>query len=100
MNEQLQNTVNTVLQKAIEGATQGAEFLKDQIPDVIQQLLVWKLVENCLYAGVFASFICFCVGAANTILCFLHHVHRLAVAGLSPLQLEHSHPDSIAPTPD
>jgi len=48
MNEQLQNTVNEILQKAIAGATQAGEFLKDQIPDVVQQLLTWKLTESAV----------------------------------------------------
>ncbi len=45
MNEALQNTVNDILQGAIAQATKGAEFLQEQIPDVVQQLLAWKLAE-------------------------------------------------------
>lgn len=50
MNEQLQNTINVILQKAIDAATSGAEFIKGEIPDVVQQLLTWKLMEAILGA--------------------------------------------------
>jgi len=52
MNEQLQNTVNEILKNAIDAATAGAEFLKDQAPDVVQQLIKWHMAEAGLYAGV------------------------------------------------
>jgi hypothetical protein len=44
----LEDTVNQILQSAIEKASQGAEFLKDQIPDVVQQLIHWKIASNSL----------------------------------------------------
>lgn len=43
----LEETVNQILQNAISSAQQGTEFLKDQIPDVVKQLLLWK---TCDYA--------------------------------------------------
>lgn len=52
MNEQLQNTINSILQKAIEAATNGAEFLKGEIPEVVQQLLTWKMTEAMLNIGI------------------------------------------------
>jgi hypothetical protein len=52
MNDTLQNTVNEVLQGAISQATKGAEFLKEQIPDILQQLLAWKLAEASIKTAV------------------------------------------------
>jgi hypothetical protein len=62
MNEQLQNTVNEVLLGAVEQAAKGAEFLKGQLPDVVQQLLMWNLVASLLMtaicsAGVIAAYL-------------------------------------------
>lgn len=46
----LDDTVNQILQDAVAKAAQGAEFLKDQVPDLVQQLLHWKLAESLLSA--------------------------------------------------
>lgn len=65
MNEQLQNTVNEILQKAISAAMAGADFLANQIPDVLQQLLLWNLSQNLALGAIFAT-------SAGTILTFLY----------------------------
>ena len=41
----LEETVNSILQSAAEKASQGAEFLEGQIPDVARQLLAWNLYK-------------------------------------------------------
>ena len=48
MNEQLQAALADLLDKANSGIDAGATFLQAQLPDVIQQLLVWKLVASGL----------------------------------------------------
>lgn len=48
MNEQLQNALTEILNKANSGIDAGVGFLSDQIPDVIHQLLVWKAVMSGL----------------------------------------------------
>lgn len=50
MNEQLQQSLAVILNKAIAGVEAGAAFLGAQLPDVIQQLLVWKLVVSSFTA--------------------------------------------------
>lgn len=54
MNDQLQNTINTILIDAIDKAKQGAEFLAGQIPDVVQQLIKWNVALDIvqIYVGV------------------------------------------------
>lgn len=52
MNEQLQQALAAILGKAVQGVEAGVSFLSGQIPDVIQQLLVWKLVMALVGAGV------------------------------------------------
>lgn len=42
MNEQLQTALAEMLGKANAGIDAGASFLQAQLPDVIQQLLLWK----------------------------------------------------------
>lgn len=42
MNEQLQAALAEMLGKANAGIDAGASFLQAQLPDVIQQLLMWK----------------------------------------------------------
>jgi hypothetical protein len=47
-----ENVVNEILVKAINAATQGAEFLKEQIPDVVRQLLLWTFWHDVIVALV------------------------------------------------
>lgn len=53
MNEALQNTINTILTEAMAVAEATGEFLVDQVPDVVEQLLVWhltvSLIGMCLF---------------------------------------------------
>jgi len=46
MNEQLQNALADLLTKANNGIEAGADFLTAELPDVIQQLLMWYGVYN------------------------------------------------------
>lgn len=48
MNEQLQAALAEILGKANAGIDAGASFLQAQLPDVIQQLLMWKLAQAAL----------------------------------------------------
>lgn len=49
MNENLQNTVNEVLLNLIGGVTQAKDFILGELPDVVQQLLAWKMWESLIY---------------------------------------------------
>lgn len=49
MNEELQNTANEVLRGILENAASAKEFLLEQAPDVVNQLLWWKGVESAIY---------------------------------------------------
>lgn len=51
MNEQLQTALAEMIGKANAGIDAGTSFLQAQLPDVIQQLLVWKLAQNVLMAA-------------------------------------------------
>ena len=46
MNEQLQLAVNTLIQTSLNAIDKGTTFLSNQIPEVIQQLLLWKAVAS------------------------------------------------------
>lgn len=48
MNDQLQKALADLLAKANQGIDAGSTFLQAQLPDVIQQLLVWKAVYSVL----------------------------------------------------
>lgn len=45
MNEQLQQALAAILNKTMAGVEAGVSFLGAELPDVIQQLLIWKLAE-------------------------------------------------------
>jgi hypothetical protein len=61
MNDQLQNALVAIINKAGQGVDAGVSFLQAQLPDVIQQLLLWKLVASLL---VFIALISACAGLA------------------------------------
>lgn len=50
MNEQLQQALTAILNKTMSGVDAGVNFLSAEIPDVIHQLLMWKLVSNSILA--------------------------------------------------
>lgn len=57
MNDVTQNLLNEVLKKAIDTATTSGQWLAGQIPDVVNQLLLWKFWQNAILAIVFAVLI-------------------------------------------
>lgn len=54
MNEQLQGAVAQILERAISGIDSSVEFMQAELPDVIEQLLLWYAVRSILFfiAGV------------------------------------------------
>lgn len=57
MNEQLQQSLAAILDKTVSGVEAGAAFLQAEIPDVVHQLLVWKMAQ----AGIEVIFLAFCI---------------------------------------
>lgn len=49
MNEQVQQALADILNKTMEGVEAGASFLQAELPDVVQQLLIWKAAESLIY---------------------------------------------------
>lgn len=45
----VEQTINTILQKSIDVATATGDFLKDQIPDVVKQLITFNLVSEAFW---------------------------------------------------
>ncbi|CAH9015585.1 putative TMhelix containing protein [Vibrio phage 466E53-1] len=49
MNEQLQGAVAQILERAISGIDSSIDFMQAELPDVIEQLLLWYAVSNVIY---------------------------------------------------
>ena len=49
MNEQLQQALLQLIEKSLLAVEKGAEFLGDEIPDVINQLLLWYSIKSFLF---------------------------------------------------
>lgn len=49
MNEQLQQALSAILNKTMSGVDAGISFLSAEIPDVIHQLLMWKMIQSMLF---------------------------------------------------
>ena len=56
MNEQLQQAVASLITASLAAFDTGVNFLSEQIPDVVQQLLLWKAIES--FAHFFFFGIC------------------------------------------
>jgi hypothetical protein len=56
MNEQLQLAVSDILTKSMSALDQGAEFMAGEIPEVIEQLLMWKAFESLSVTVMLISF--------------------------------------------
>ncbi|QGT52243.1 TMhelix containing protein [Vibrio phage MZH0603] len=69
MNEQLQQALAELLNKTLNGIDAGAALLQAELPEVIQQLLLWYAVKGVVHF-VFGLFIiclfCFIVYKAVT----------------------------------
>ena len=50
MNEQLQDALANLLSKTISGIDAGVAFMQAELPDVIMQLLTWKLSISAIAA--------------------------------------------------
>ena len=48
MNEQLQKALSDLINKGISGIDATKDFLVSELPDVIQQLLIWHGVRNLI----------------------------------------------------
>lgn len=48
MNEQAQKVLSDLLSRAVNGVDTAVSFSQAQIPEVIHQLLMWKIVSNIL----------------------------------------------------
>lgn len=48
MNETLQNALAEIILAALENAEAAKEFVLAEMPDVVQQLLVWKAAQSLL----------------------------------------------------
>lgn len=62
--DKLADKVNDILQSSIQAAAHGAEFLKDQIPDVVKQLLLWNLcycVLNVIFVLITVPFLVYII---------------------------------------
>jgi|ERR1043165_2666016 Na+-transporting NADH:ubiquinone oxidoreductase subunit NqrE len=59
MEESTEKLINEALAGIINTAAELKEFAADQIPDILQQLLNWKMTESLIYAalGVFLGII-------------------------------------------
>lgn len=49
MNEQMNNAIVEVINKVTSGVEGAIEFSKEQIPDVLEQLLMWNMCESIMW---------------------------------------------------
>lgn len=52
MNEQLQTTVNEILVRSLETFDKGSEWLAGEVPEVVEQLLLWHMIESLIIMSI------------------------------------------------
>ena len=52
MEEKFQLAISDLLEKSIRAMEAGGEFLGEQIPDVVYQLLLWHGVKSAMYCVI------------------------------------------------
>ena len=65
MESELEDTLVEVLRKGLRVAEQTGDFVVDQAPEVINQLLKWKMFESILYCVLTVSILSFFVVMIN-----------------------------------
>lgn len=50
MNEQLQQATTALIEKSLKAFESGADFMAAQLPDVVQQLLLWHMALSATKA--------------------------------------------------
>lgn len=58
MNEQMQEALTEIIKKASGGIDASISFLSREIPDVVQQLLLWNVVKSGLLFAIGLFFLC------------------------------------------
>lgn len=61
MNEELQNSLVGVLDKTLRSLDSSVDFIEAPLPDAMEQLLTWYVVESLVYTavgvGLFVAFL-------------------------------------------
>jgi hypothetical protein len=52
MNEEITNKLQETLVGLIDSATSAAQFVQSEIPEVLEQLLMWKMAESIVICVV------------------------------------------------
>jgi hypothetical protein len=67
MNDELQKTLNDLIHSTVDAAGAAKTFVMGELPDVLHQLLVWKLASTCISAVVSLCVFTACIWAICTI---------------------------------
>lgn len=62
MNDDLQKALTIILQKTTAAATAGVDFLSEQLPDVVRQLLIWHAAQSAIRCAIYlalAALLCY-----------------------------------------
>ena len=54
MNDQLQEAIKQMIDKSVAAIEKGASFASEQVPDIIQQYLMWAMAESILFVILMA----------------------------------------------
>lgn len=52
INDQLQQSLSQILDQAVSGVQAGVSLISAELPDVIHQLLLWKMIESLIWCVV------------------------------------------------
>lgn len=70
MNEQLQLALASILNSSMDAVQAGVSFLQAELPDVMRQLLLWKMVISMIFFTLCIVCLVACIWAAIRIVRF------------------------------
>ena len=92
MNEQMQQALIKVIEKANSGVDASIDFLSDQLPDAVHQLLTWGLLSSVVSCFVCLIVVVICVFAINKTLSSIESAKKSKRTNLACF-LAYSHSD-------
>lgn len=85
MNEELQKALGELLNKANNGIDAASGFLASELPDVIQQLLMWNIYHSVIWCILYSLCFAFCLWGSAKCLKYTLEDADLIIANIFPM---------------
>ena len=85
MSEELQKALGELLNKANHGIDAASGFLAAELPDVIQQLLMWNIYHSVIWCLIYSICFSLCLWGSVKCIKFVAEEPEMTVACIFPV---------------